>query len=241
MATNENIFLRADLLLGTSTIQNIHSKKVILFGVGGVGSWCAEALVRTGIEYLTIVDFDNVCETNINRQLMATSQTVGKSKVELLKVRLLEINPDAHITALQEKYTPENYEQFRLDEYDYIIDAIDMMESKTHLIQTATKTDATFFSSMGAALKKDPTKVKVTEFWKVQGCPLAASLRRRMKESGKPAKKFLCAYSDEIIEKRTKMLDENGEKIPNGSLIFVTAAFGLNLASLVIRDIAENG
>lgn len=256
MTTNKNIFKRTELLLGTENLKNIHSKKVILFGVGGVGSWCAEALVRTGIEHLTIVDFDNVCETNVNRQLMATTKTVGLKKVEVLKERLLDINPDANILALQKIYSVDNYESFDLDSYDYIIDAIDSLENKAHLIRTATKTSATFFSSMGAALKMDPTKVKVAEFWKVQGCPLAAALRRKMRQGEKPAKKFRCVYSDELVKNKQQEIaseisgkseDSSGladhtlgkKGLPNGTLVFVTAAFGLALASLVIQDISE--
>lgn len=248
MSTNNNTFQRAELLLGTDTLEDIHTKKVIIFGIGGVGSWCAEALVRTGIQHLTIVDFDIVCESNINRQLMATSKTVGQKKIEVLRERLLDINPKAEITAIQKIYSTENFESFNLDSYDYIIDAIDTLDNKVHLMQTATKTNATLFSSMGAALKLDPTKVKTAEFWKVQGCPLAASLRRKFRTQEKPSKKFLCVYSDELVKNRT--IDKDIEKAsgladdtlskkgqPNGSLVFVTATFGLALASLVIQDI----
>lgn len=248
MTINRNTFQRAELVLGTDTLQHIRNKKVIIFGIGGVGSWCAEALVRTGIEHLTIVDFDIVCESNINRQLMATSKTIGLKKVEVLKDRLLDINPDAKIVTIQKIYSTENFESFQLDSYDYIIDAIDTLENKIHLIQTATQTNAVFFSSMGAALKVDPTRVKTTEFWKVQGCPLAASLRRKFRGMEKPAKKFICVYSDENgknkerdleIESASGLADATLSKKgqANGSLVFVTATFGLTLASLVIQDI----
>lgn len=255
MKENKDIFKRAELLLGTDTLEKIHSQKVIVFGVGGVGSWCAEALVRTGIEHITIVDFDDVCVTNVNRQLMATTKTVGQKKVEILKERLLDINPETQVTAIQKIYSAENFESFNLDSYDYIIDAIDSLENKVHLIQTATKTNATFFSSMGAALKMDPTRVRVAEFWKVQGCPLGAALRRKMRKADKPSKKFMCVYSDELIANKQvniareiagtsadssgladKTLGKKGQ--PNGTVVFVTAAFGLTLASLVIKDIS---
>jgi len=149
---------------------------------------------------LTIVDSDRVSVTNINRQLLATTKTVGKTKTEVLKERLLEINPKAEITALQKIYSPETSESFELDSYDFIIDSIDSLSNKVHLIQTATKTNATFFSSMGAALKMDPTRIKVTEFWKVQGCPLGAALRSRLKKQEEPAKS-LCALQRRIIKK----------------------------------------
>lgn len=194
-----NIFQRTELLLGKNHIEKASQTKIILFGIGGVGSWCAEALIRAGIGNLTIVDSDQVSETNINRQLLATTKTVGKDKTEVLKDRLLEINPNANISALKAIYSPETCESFALDSYDFIIDAIDSLSNKVHLIQEATKTNALFFSSMGAALKTDPTRIKVAEFWKVQGCPLAAALRSRIRKLGGTGKKFLCVYSDEIF------------------------------------------
>lgn len=254
MELTNDIFKRVELLLGAEALKDIQQKRVIIFGVGGVGSWCAESLVRTGIVYLTLVDFDNVCVTNVNRQLMATTKTVGQSKVDILKDRLLEINPEAKISIRKEIYSKENSDSFDLDSYDYIIDAIDSLENKAHLIQTATKTNATLFSSMGAALKLDPTRVKVADFWKVQGCPLGAALRRKLRKEGKPQKKFLAVYSDELLENKGKdiltqivgqEIDNSGmadstlgkKGLPNGTVIFVTASFGLALASLVIKDI----
>ncbi len=225
----EYIFQRTELLLGSGVMEQLAQKKVILFGVGGVGSWCAESLVRSGIIHLTLVDFDRVAVSNINRQLPATSETLGKPKVEVLKERLQSINPQARITALEQKYEPENSASFQLDTYDYILDAIDSLNNKIHLIQAATQTKATLFSSMGAALKMDPTRIRVAEFWKVQGCPLAAALRQRMRKGEKPAKKFLCVYSDELLPHARK---DN----VNGTLMHVTATFGLVLASMVIRE-----
>ena len=175
------IFRRSKLLLGDEAMKQIAQKRVIIFGVGGVGSRCAESLVRSGVRRLTIVDSDRVCITNINRQLMATSKTIGQVKVEALKERLLNINPSAEITALQQIFTAETADSFDIGSYDYIIDAIDSLKDKTLLILMATQTEARFFSSMGAALKLDPTKIKTAEFWKVQGDPLARALRKRFK------------------------------------------------------------
>ena len=158
----------------------ISKKRVIIFGVGGVGSWCAESLVRSGISHLTIVDSDRICVTNVNRQLQATSKTVGLVKVNVLKDRLLEINPQAEIEAIQEIYSAENDPMFHLEEYDYIIDAIDSLENKVHLILRATECPGKFFSAMGAALKIDPTQVQVADFWKVHGCPLARTSSTRI-------------------------------------------------------------
>jgi len=160
MAGNKGIFQRTELLFGTEKMNEIAEKRVIIFGIGGVGSWCAESLIRTGIRHLTIVDSDRVCVTNINRQLHATTQTVGEVKTDALKKRLLEINPSAEITALQKIYEPETSDSFELDSYDYIIDAIDSLSNKIDLIRKATRTKAVFFSSMGASLKLDPTKIQ---------------------------------------------------------------------------------
>src|ERR1035437_3618221 len=135
MGIEKGIFQRTELLLGKSFMEKASEKRVIIFGIGGVGSWCAESLIRTGIMHLTIVDSDRVCVTNINRQIMATTKTIGKVKTEVLKERLLEINPNAEITALQMIYSKETHESFRLETFDFIVDAIDSFANKIHLIQ----------------------------------------------------------------------------------------------------------
>ena len=193
MAIEQAIFRRAELLFGDEGMSRIAEKRVIIFGVGGVGSWCAESLVRSGIRELTIVDSDCVSVTNINRQLMATTKTVGQVKVDALKERLLTINPSAEITALQQVFNAETASQFSLEEYDYIIDAIDSLKDKALLILLACQTKAKLFSSMGAALKLDPTRIKTAEFWKVTGDPLARALRNRFKRDKQfPKRKFQC-------------------------------------------------
>ena len=237
MATEQDIFRRAELLLGSEAMERVAGKHVIVFGVGGVGSWCAESLVRTGIRHLTIVDFDTVDVTNVNRQLMATTLTVGQVKVDALKERLLTINPSADITARREVFSMETADGFELDSYDYIIDAIDSLKDKAALILLACQTKAKLFSSMGAALKLDPTRIKVTEFWKVEGDPLARALRKKFKALSKreksdasissseheearpkvkhygqyPEKKFQVVYSDELLENRGCPADEGEE------------------------------
>ena len=245
---DSSIFRRNELLLGSEVMNRIAQKRVIIFGVGGVGSWCAESLVRSGIRQLTIVDSDRVCVTNINRQLMATTKTVGQAKVEALKERLLSINPEAEITALQEIFSAETADGFRLDTYDYIIDAIDSLKDKATLILLACQTGARLFSSMGAALKLDPTRIRVTEFWKVQGDPLARALRNKFKKEKRfPKRKFLVVCSDELLENRG-CPPADGE-VPsvfnkpqtNGSLVHITAIFGFMLAGLVVKDICSTG
>ena len=180
---NQGIFNRTELLLGKATTDKIANVRVIIFGVGGVGSWCAESLIRSGIRYLTIVDSDHVCETNINRQLMATTETIGQPKVEVLKKRLLSINPEAEINALQQVYCAETAESFHIESYDYILDAIDSLDNKVHLIHKACEAPGKLFASMGAALKMDPLKIDVAEFWKVKGCPLAKALRQNSRRA----------------------------------------------------------
>ena len=237
------LFNRAELLLGADVMERLAEVRVILFGVGGVGSWCAEGLVRSGIRHLTLVDADCVAPSNVNRQRMATVHTVGRSKVDVLKEMLLEINPEASIEAVQARFTDANATDFALDSYDYVIDAIDALKDKAALILHATATPATFFSSMGAACKIDPTKVRVASFWDVHGCPLGAMLRKKLRKAGTlPAKDFLCVYDEELLPNRgadTALPEDlKFDKVShNGSLITVTAPFGFTLASLVIQHI----
>lgn len=240
----QEIFSRSERLLGVAGMERLRSLRAIVFGVGGVGSWVAEALVRTGVVHVTIVDSDNVAVSNINRQLPATTLTVGQPKVEALKQHLLEVNPEAQITALNMIYSAENAPMFELENYDYIVDCIDSLEHKAALILHATSLPAKFFSSMGAALKMDPTRISVAEFWKVKGCPLAAALRRRIKKKGTfPKKKFKCVFSEELLENRADTevsvggtWDTQKAQI-NGSLMHITAIYGLTLAGLIIQDI----
>lgn len=263
MGNKKPFFNRTRLLLGDELMNNLDNVKVIIFGVGGVGSWCAEGLVRSGIGHLTIVDSDRVCITNVNRQMMATSKTIGMVKVKALKERLKEINPDVEIVAIQAIYSEETASQFDLDSFDYVVDAIDSLKDKAALILHATRSKARFFSSMGAALKLDPLKVEVAEFWNVKGCPLARALRQRFKKKKEfPRKKFICVYSDELLENQgvesscgtDRCVCPKTEKAPgdpelanhewcsskariNGSLMHITAIFGLTLSGLVLRDL----
>lgn len=245
-----DIFNRVELLTGSDAMERITRSRVILFGIGGVGSWTAEALVRSGIGHLTIVDADNVAYTNINRQLMATHSTVGMPKTEALRERLLDINPEASVTCVTGIYSEVTSGEFDLDSYDYVIDAIDSLAHKTTLILNACRSKARLFSSMGAARKMDPTRIAVAEFWKVKGCPLAAALRRRFKRGGvMPRKKFRCVYSDELvpnageseISSDTSGTMTYGKIAVNGALCHITAIFGMMLGGLVIEDICKKG
>ena len=241
----DGIFQRGERLLGKEIMNRLASTRVIVFGVGGVGSWCAEGLVRLGRGKLTIVDSDCVSVTNINRQLMATTHTVGQPKVDVLRERLLAINPNAEITAIQDVYCAENAESFRLGDYDYVIDAIDSLKDKAHLILEASKSGAKLFASMGAALKLDPTKVRVAEFWDVKGCPLGAALRKKFKKDKTyPKRKFKCVYSEELLENKGEAPEVDGNSTwdvkkaqINGSLVHITAIFGFTLSGLVVQDV----
>ena len=248
------------MLVGAEAMERLRRTRVIIFGLGGVGSWCAEALVRSGVGHLTLVDPDGVDVTNVNRQLPALVSAVGRPKVEVLRERFLDINPEAEIIARQERFTADSAASFSIENFDYVIDAIDSIEDKLELILLATaktqailpdrkgtalstaetksnlakkqsSNQAIFFSSMGAARKMDPQQVQVTEFWKVDGCPLAATLRKRMRKQQRfPERKFKCVWSPER--------NDNAE--PKGTMMPVTATFGLTLASLIIRDVQQH-
>ena len=221
----EQPFDRTIQAIGQAAFDKLQNARVILFGAGGVGGWCAEVLIRTGLMHLTIVDFDVVNPSNINRQVVATRTNIGQPKVEELRKRLLLLNPDADISALGIRYGYATDTQFDFNQYDYIIDAIDSVADKVLLLNRATESKATVFSSMGAGRKLDTTAIRVSEFRKVEGCPLARALRTKMKhENIFPKKKFLCVWSPEL----------SAEK---GTIAPVVGVFGMTLADLVIKDI----
>ena len=237
----DDFFSRSETLLGNGVMDALRSKRVILFGVGGVGSWAAEALIRTGLVHITLVDDDIVQPSNVNRQLPATRLTLGMPKVEALRDRLLTINPDADIVAVQQRYsatdnTDHTPFDFRLATFDYLVDAIDSVPDKTDLLLTASRIRGLkVFSSMGAALRFDPTKVTTGELMTVKGDALARAVRQRMKRLKRhPAKKIQCVYSTENA--LPLPLLPGGERV-KGSLMQVTAVFGCTLASLILRDL----
>ena len=252
-AGDDSCFSRSLMALGEGPMEALAKARVIIFGIGGVGSWAAEALVRTGLRHITLVDADCVADSNINRQAPATVSTVGEPKVEAMRRILLDINPRAEVDVRQEIYCEETADRFDLAAFDYVIDAIDSLKDKALLIRRATAVKGLkLFSSMGAALKMDPGKIAVAEFWTVTGCPLGAALRSRFRRSGEfPAGKFLCVYSPERIPnhpigqkpEHESIASEShapmqfGKVSVNGSLCHITATFGMRLAGLVIQDI----
>ncbi len=254
-------FQRSARLLGVECMRRLADARVILLGLGGVGSWCAESLVRTGVRHLTIVDSDRICATNINRQLQATWRTVGEVKTDALQARLLDINPKARVQAIQDIYDRHTQGRFDLQSYDVVIDAIDSLYSKALLLHNASLTDAAVYSSFGAALKLDPGRIRIAEFLQVKGCPLGSRLRKVMRrEHGLPAKEITVVYSDEVLPNAggttacgtsqcvcPRQAEGPGDPalvnhewcsrkaVINGSLAHITGIFGLTLAGLVVQ------
>ena len=231
------------MLTGANALAALSEAKVLVFGLGGVGSWAAEALVRSGVEHITLVDFDTVDITNINRQIEAATSTIGQSKAAALAARLGDINPDCVITPVQKFFSckDEGIEKtaanFGIPKADYIIDAIDSLESKLDLIEAAARFNVKLFSSMGMALKLDPTRLKTVVIWKTSGCALARNVREGLRKRGFNGN-FTVVYSDEKIAQQKNDDYTSGKKI-NGSAVTVTAVAGMILASLVVNDICK--
>ena len=230
----KNFTTRTGLIIGEDGIEILKNSNVIVFGVGGVGSFAAEAIARAGVGNLTIVDFDDVDITNINRQIPALHSTVGKLKVEVMKDRILDINPDINIKAICEKYNKETSDKKLVEDYDYVVDAIDMVTSKIHLIETCNKKGLEIISSMGMGNKVDPTKIVVTDIYKTSMCPLAKVMRKELKD--RRIKKLKVVYSTEQPRELKKKI-MNGKKVTPGSISFVPSVGGLTIASVVVNDL----
>lgn len=245
----EDMFSRTELLIGRDNIEKLHKSKVAVFGIGGVGSYVVEALVRAGIGSFILVDNDDVSISNLNRQIIATTKTIGKSKVEVAKDRILEINPKANVTIYKEFYMSDNKIELTSD-ISYIVDAIDTVTAKIALIEEADKLNIPIISSMGTGNKLDPTKFEVTDIYKTSVCPLAKVMRKELRNRG--IKRLKVVYSkEEPIKRNDRELykneveaEENIERkkydsnshVP-GSISFVPSVAGLIIASEVVRDI----
>ena len=228
---------RAATLLGEETLARYAASRIVVFGVGGVGSWCAEALARTGVGHLTLVDDDVVAPSNVNRQCPATAKTLGRAKAEVMCERLREINPDGDFVAVVGRY-PATTAVVRLADFDVVVDAIDSVDCKAALVCEATEAGVAIVSSMGAARRLDPTKVVVRRFDKVEGDGLARALRQRFKKTGRfPAAKFDCVCSTEPPREMPSAAP--GEPAPKGSVMPVTCAFGMSLAAAALRCAAS--
>lgn len=230
----KNFTTRTGLIIGDEGIEKLKNSNVIIFGVGGVGSFAAEAIARAGVGNMTIVDFDDVDITNINRQIPALHSTVGKYKVEVMKERILDINPDINIKAIRNVYNKDTSDKILTENYDYVVDAIDMVTSKIHLIETCKSKGLKIISSMGMGNKLDPTKIVVTDIHKTSMCPLAKVMRKELKDRN--IKKLKVVYSTEQPQELKKRI-MNGKKVTPGSISFVPSVGGLTIASVVINDL----
>jgi tRNA A37 threonylcarbamoyladenosine dehydratase len=243
------LFERLALITGVEGLEKLSRTKVLIFGAGGVGSWAAEALVRSGIGKLGIIDFDTICASNINRQAEATTLTIGLPKVDALKKRLLEINPECEITLWNELFCSENAACFDIKNADYVIDAIDTLNHKLDLIEIVYKEGVTLFSSMGMALRINPAQIKTASVWDTHGCSLARLVRQGLRKRGFCGD-FTVVYSGEKPFRAKTPVElqhsgnsgnlsssvfEAGKRI-NGSIVTVTASAGFMLASLIIQN-----
>lgn len=234
MALNE--FCRSELLLGEEGIETLHNSKVIVFGIGGVGSFVVEALTRAGVGNLILVDNDTICISNLNRQIHATQRTVGNVKVEAMKERILSINPKCNVEAKQEFITADNIEEIIPKDIDYVVDAIDTVTSKLALAEYCYKNNVKLIASMGTGNKIDPTQFKVTDIFKTKVCPLAKVMRTELRKRG--IKKLKVLYSEEI-----PMVPNKGKEVPSqkrqtpGSISFVPPVAGMIIGGEVIKNL----
>lgn len=226
-------FKRTELIFSKENMEKLYNSKVIVFGVGGVGGHLVEALARSGVGHIAIVDFDDVEITNINRQLVALHSTIGRSKVEVLKERLLDINPDIKVEAIHKFYLPENENEFDLSKYDYVVDAVDNMSAKIGLILHANKENVPIISAMGAGNKVNPTMLEVSDIYKTSVDPLAKVLRHELKKRGITHLKVVYSKEEPI---KVEEYNEKKRAI-TGSTSFVPPAMGLIIASEVIKDL----
>ena len=246
-----NRFSRTELLLGKDSIELLKNIRVAVFGIGGVGGYTVEALVRSGVGHFDLIDDDKVCLTNLNRQLIATTSTIGKYKTDVMKQRMLDINPEVDVTIHQCFFLPENKEIFDFSAYNYVVDAVDTVTAKLTIIEEAKKADVPVISCMGAGNKLDPTKFEVADISKTSVCPLAKVMRRELKQ--RHIKHVKVVYSKEIVRKPIIDMENscitecvcppgaehkcvNKRAIP-GSVSFVPSVAGLIIAGEVIKDL----
>lgn len=253
-----NEFSRTELLLGNAAIEKLHNSHVAIFGVGGVGGYVVEALARSGVGHLDLIDNDTVSLTNINRQIIALHSTIGQPKVEVMKERVLDINPNAEVKTFQCFYLPETRDQFDFSKYDYVVDAVDTVTAKIQLIVQAKEAGIPIICSMGAGNKLDPTKFEVADISQTSVCPLARVMRQECKKRGLKNIKVVYSKEKPVVAANTQNVGTtlNGETSPNaapatqielkgnspapGSCAFVPSVAGLIIASEVIKDLIIN-
>lgn len=231
-------FLRTEMLIGKDGMEKIKDSHVAIFGIGGVGGYSVEALARSGISSFDLIDNDTINVTNINRQIIATHSSVGLYKVDVMKERILDINPQAKVNTYKEFVSPDNIDQFPFDEYDYVIDAIDTISAKIALVLICQEKEIPILSCMGAGNKMDPTKFKVSDLFKTKVCPLAKVMRHELKKRG--VKHLKVVYSQEQpMTLKNAPVDPNSKKTIPGSTAFVPSVAGLVIASEVIKDLTK--
>ncbi|MBS5790983.1 tRNA threonylcarbamoyladenosine dehydratase [Fusobacterium sp.] len=232
------MFQRTELLIGKENLNKLQHSHVIVFGVGGVGGFAIEALVRSGIVEISIVDFDTVDLTNLNRQIIATQDSIGKLKTSVMRDRLLSINPNVIVHEFPEKFSMENSDLFFKDKkYDYIVDAIDLVTSKLALAEIAKNLSIPIISSMGTGNKIEPTMLEVADINKTSVCPLARVMRKELKNRG--IKKLKVVYSKELPRKPFNESGSREKKVNVGSIAFVPSTAGLIIASEVVKDLCN--
>lgn len=228
---------RTELLIGNDSLVRLNNAKVAVFGIGGVGGYAVEALVRGGIGSFVLIDNDTICASNINRQIIATTKTIGRYKTEVMKERILDINPNAYVETYECFFLPENSGNFDFSEYDYVVDAVDTVTAKLEIIMKAKEAGVSVISSMGTGNKLDAGAFVVTDIYKTSVCPLARVMRRELKKRG--VKDLKVVYSTEKACAPDN--SDNGKKAVPGSMSYVPPAAGLILAGEVIKDIAGLG
>lgn len=245
-------FSRTELLIGTEGLEKLKKSKIAIFGIGGVGTFAVEALARSGVGEFVLVDDDDICLTNINRQIHALRSTVGKSKVETMKARILDINPKAIVTTYQELYNSESADRLLIDDYDYVIDAIDMVTAKLDLVERCKKRNIPIISAMGAGNKLDPTRLEVTDIYKTSICPLAKVMRKELRKRGVKDLKVVYSKEEPITPLdihgsncKTSCICPNKDRtcavrhqIP-GSVSFVPPVAGMIMASEIVRELIK--
>ena len=230
-------FIRTELLLGEDGVAALQQAKVAIFGIGGVGGYVAEALARSGVGAFVLVDRDVVSTSNINRQIIATTRTVGKPKAELMRERILDINPEASVEVYNCFFLPENAAEFDFASYSYVVDAVDTVTAKLEIVMCAGKAGVPVISSMGAGNKLDPTRFEVADIYETSVCPLARVMRRELKKRGVDRLKVVYSREEALTPKR--ILSDESKRVIPGSVAFVPSVAGLILAGEVVKDLVS--
>lgn len=231
----DNQFSRTELVYGEGTIEKLSGKRVAVFGIGGVGGYVCEALVRSGVQAFDLIDSDKISLTNINRQIIALHSTVGRSKTEVMKERMLDINPDVDVRIHNKFFLPDNADEFPFGEYDYVVDAVDTVAAKLEIITRCQAMGVPVISSMGAGNKLDPSRFRIADIYSTTMCPLAKVMRKELKARGVKALKVV--FSDEPPR---KSVISDGRRNAPGSTVFAPSVAGLILASEVMKDLVAS-